>query len=394
VIRSGLPADEPTTEPTTASTSAPIVYDTYHGEPADVLAAADAVAAAVGEHQLTNRQLQVYYWGEFFNLSEYLSYYGVDYTKPLNTQGVADSGQSWEQFFVDLALRTWHKYVVLGMEAQKQGFELDEDTRKMLEGFPAALEENAVSNGFSSAKEMLELDFGTGVTMDEYMWYLEMQYLGQHYYETIYTAYEPSREEVSAYFDENAASYTQYGITKESGKLLDVRHILVQPEGAEIDASTGHVTATDAQWEACRQAAQELLDGWAAGDATEDTFAALVAEHSVDPGSAQNGGLYTAVGKGQMVEAFDTWMFDESRQTGDTGLVKTEFGYHIMYFVGGDEGWYLYGKADLQQSKAQEIVDGLMEAAPMETYTDKIVLDSAVLGAYKPAEETEATDPS
>ena len=35
-----------------------------------------------------------------------------------------------------------------------------------------------------------------------------------------------------------------------------------------------------------------------------------------------------------MVKPFQDWSLDESRQTGDTGIVKTDYGYHIMYFVG------------------------------------------------------------
>ena len=37
-----------------------------------------------------------------------------------------------------------------------------------------------------------------------------------------------------------------------------------------------------------------------------------------------------------MVAAFNDWCFDSSRQPGDTGIVETDYGYHIMYFVGTD----------------------------------------------------------
>ena len=42
-----------------------------------------------------------------------------------------------------------------------------------------------------------------------------------------------------------------------------------------------------------------------------------------------------------MVAEFEDWLFDEARKEGDTGIVKTQYGYHIMYFDGnGDEKWY------------------------------------------------------
>lgn len=39
------------------------------------------------------------------------------------------------------------------------------------------------------------------------------------------------------------------------------------------------------------QKAQDILDEWKAGDATEDSFAALANEYSQDPGSNTTGGL-------------------------------------------------------------------------------------------------------
>ena len=37
---------------------------------------------------------------------------------------------------------------------------------------------------------------------------------------------------------------------------------------------------------------------------------------------------------GPMVDAFDRWIFDESRKEGDVEIVETEYGYHVMYFEG------------------------------------------------------------
>ena len=41
-----------------------------------------------------------------------------------------------------------------------------------------------------------------------------------------------------------------------------------------------------------------------------------------------------------MVAAFDAWCFDEARQVGDTDIVETEYGYHVMFFIGdGKLAW-------------------------------------------------------
>ena len=79
---------------------------------------------------------------------------------------------------------------------------------------------------------------------------------------------------------------------------------------------------TDDAWEACRQKAEEIYNQWQAGDKSEESFAQLAKDNSVD-GNAATGGLYENVYKGQMVKEFENWCFDDARQVGDHGLVKT-----------------------------------------------------------------------
>lgn len=113
------------------------------------------------------------------------------------------------------------------------------------------------------------------------------------------------------------------GMTDNDEDMVNVRHILIEPEEATDEASA-----------AALEKAQNLLDEWKAGDATEDSFATLANTYSDDPGSNTAGGLYENVYVGQMVAEFNDWCFDSSRKAGDTDIVETEHGYHIMYFVG------------------------------------------------------------
>ena len=71
------------------------------------------------------------------------------------------------------------------------------------------------------------------------------------------------------------------------------------------------------------------------GEHTADAFGALAKEYSSDS-NASDGGLYTRVYKGEMVDSFEDWCFDPSRKSGDTGIVETTYGYHVMYFQGTD----------------------------------------------------------
>ena len=121
--------------------------------------------------------------------------------------------------------------------------------------------------------------------------------------------------------------------------MKNVRHILVQFEGGTAD-EMGNTTYTDEEKSAAKTAAETILNEWKSGEATEDSFAALAAERSNDTGSTANGGLYENVYPGQMVTAFNDWCYDESRKAGDTGIVETEYGYHVMFFVGNSQETY------------------------------------------------------
>jgi hypothetical protein len=144
-------------------------------------------------------------------------------------------------------------------------------------------------------------------------------------------------------FSTDTGYYVVYFIGRNDNdySTVNVRHILIQPEDVEdVTDEDGNVdedataAAEEAADEAAAEQAQALLDEFLAGDQTEDSFAELAEANSTDTGSNTNGGLYENVYQGQMLTAFNDWCFDPDRQVGDTGIVETSYGYHIMYFSG------------------------------------------------------------
>ena len=148
--------------------------------------------------------------------------------------------------------------------------------------------------------------------------------------------------------------------------LVNVRHILIKFEGGTTDSTTGTTTYSDEEKEAAKQKAEEILDEWMSGDATEDSFAALANEKS-DDGNGTTGGLYENVYPGQMVSSFNDWCFDESRQAGNTGIIESQYGYHVMYFVGKSDTTYrdYQIETELRNTDTQEWYDATVEAMPM-----------------------------
>lgn len=151
--------------------------------------------------------------------------------------------------------------------------------------------------------------------------------------------------------------------------LKNVRHILVSFEGGTRDDS-GNITYSAEEKAAAKATAEELLNQWKSGEATEDSFAALATEKSSDPGSTANGGLYEDIAPNQMVAAFNDWCFAEGRKAGDTGIVETQYGYHVMYFVGDSDVTY----------RDYQIRNELTENAVSEWYADLIANTNVTAG--------------
>lgn len=159
------------------------------------------------------------------------------------------------------------------------------------------------------------------------------------------------------------------GCTDNITPLVNVRHILVSFEGGTTNQTTGTTIYSDEEKQTALEKAEALLAQWESGDATEDSFAELANENSTDTGSNTNGGLYEDVYPGQMVTNFNDWCFDESRQPGDTGIVESDYGYHVMYYVSDSDTNYrdYMITAKLRSDEMTEWYSALLDAVTVTT---------------------------
>ena len=352
---------------------------TYTVTDEEVKAAADTVVATLGDHTLTNAQLQVFYWMQVQNFlssdyGSYMLYYGMmDYTQPLETQTSMMGSGTWQQFFLKEALTTWRNYCVLADQAKAAEMTLTAEEQEYLDTLEESLTSAAQYYGLESVEDLLYRLVGAGAGMEEYKYFQELLGYGNLYYDAEYAKLDPTMEEMEAYFAENEAALAENGITKE-GKLVDVRHVLFTPEGGTTDES-GVTTYSEEEWAACEAEAQDVLNAWTKkGDLSEESFAALAAAYSEDPGSKDNGGLYEGVYEGQMVEEFENWCFDESRKSGHYGMVKTTYGYHLMYFVDATPIWEEYVDQQLMAQKATAMMEAIVADYTLDVDYSAIVL--------------------
>jgi len=100
-----------------------------------------------------------------------------------------------------------------------------------------------------------------------------------------------------------------------------IRHILIQTANPQ----TGQLMLDDS-------AAKKRIDSIDLAITNGANFDTLAKQLSNDKGSSDKGGVYDYFPQGQMVKAFNDFVFEG--KTGDKKVVKTEFGYHLIEIQG------------------------------------------------------------
>lgn len=154
---------------------------------------------------------------------------------------------------------------------------------------------------------------------------------------------------------------------RDENPTIDIRHILVKlGTGTLSEEDEGYAEEQAQLKDAAHAKAEELLAQWQSGEATEDSFAALALTESAD-GSKYDGGLYTEVYQGQMVTEFNDWCFDAARLPGDTGVVDTQYGSHVMFFSGKNlNRWQAQAAASLRNEATAAWEEGFQESVTVQ----------------------------
>ncbi|MBR2937991.1 MAG: peptidylprolyl isomerase [Oscillospiraceae bacterium] len=162
--------------------------------------------------------------------------------------------------------------------------------------------------------------------------------------------------------------------------LANVRHLLVQFEGGTTDSS-GNKTYSDAEKATAKVEAERLLQEWKDGAATEDTFIELVKKNS-DDGSKETGGLFEDLHPDSpYTESFLAWSLDTDRKAGDTGVIVSEYGYHVMYYSSDDALTYRDHMIteDLRTADVDKWFNGITEPATITVgKTNRLNLDMTI----------------
>ena len=322
------------------------------------------IAVRVGDHELSNGLLQIFYWTMVYqDLNEnadYLSFRGPDTTRPFAEQKYGET-VNWEQHYLQTALDYYLQNIALYDEAVKNGTELSAESQELLDSLPETVATQATQYGFENVDDYLAQSFGPNVTMDDYLEYYRISSLAFTHATKLQDDITVSADEISDFYDAHAEEYTSQGVEKTDQNVVNVRHILIMPEAdTDSDGDGTNDASSDAAWAAAEASINEIYGEWKE-EPTEEGFSLLATARTDDSGSAENGGLYEGVYPGQMVQEFNDWCFDPARKSGDTGIVRTDYGYHLMYFSSeGDQPyWQTVAESECIYEKFNKIIDEL-----------------------------------
>ena len=425
-------------------------------------------AATIGDHELNSIEMNYFFYdaveAEYNNLyntyGDYASsFMSVDLSKPLDEQKYDETGKTYADYYMDLAVENAHAVYAMYDKAVAENFQLSEETKTSIDNTVMQMEWQAMFSGLD-INGLLRMVYGNGANEKSYREYKTIQATASEYYQAhqdslkyddaAIRAYEKdhyndfSFYSFNSYFvdctkflpadvtSENATEeqktaartaaeaaanellkattveeldtaiaaleinkdaqtapkstantdvahtgmYTEYSdwlsasdriagdiksfpskTTDAEGNevitgyyvlmfqsrnddmepLANVRHILISFEGGTTDEN-GNTTYSDEEKATAKSKADALLQQWKDGEATEESFIALVKDNTGDTASAETGGLYEDIyNKANYETAFLNWSVNPDRVAGDTGVVETSYGYHIMYYVGDDE---------------------------------------------------------
>ena len=140
-------------------------------------------------------------------------------------------------------------------------------------------------------------------------------------------------------------TFTVYYLTGESYRdesvTRNVRHILLSNELYQDSAK-----------------AEEVFAEWEAAGFTDEKFAELVTAYSYDTGSLTTAGVYENVAHGEMTNHFNAWLFDDARKVNDRDIIESDYGWHIMEYLGEGEGtaWEAHAVNAMQSEDFEAMV--------------------------------------
>ena len=168
----------------------------------------------------------------------------------------------------------------------------------------------------------------------------------------------------STYFEESTTGCTIYIAVNEAAKntsqTRNMYHILFS---ADIYDTLDNAKVL----------ADNIYSSWKEDGATLENFKELANKYTADYATSYTGGYYANVASGDLVTELNDWLFEDSRVIGDSAVIATEYGIHIIYFAGeGEPYWKISVIQALKDEKSAHLMESYAELYGVEVLENNL----------------------
>ena len=144
-----------------------------------------AAALQVGDETYTAADIEFYYrniYNFYYTYAQYGMISGLDYTaSPKDQTYDQETGQTWHEFMLDMAVDTAVQTKALLDQAEAEGYEMSEEAQQRIQDDLATLETNAYENNYSSVTSYLRSLYGRYMDRDKYEEMITQSVLAEDY---------------------------------------------------------------------------------------------------------------------------------------------------------------------------------------------------------------------
>jgi hypothetical protein len=267
------------------------------------------------------------------------------------------TGETWADYFEDMAFTYMERVTMLCNEAKAAGFELTDDDYAEIEENIASMKTETASasssSGYTDFASYLRYIYGKGMTEKIFRRNLEKVTLASNYSTYVTESYEYSDSEIKDYYDEHKDEYDY--ITYHT-YFIDASTYMDSEDDEESTVTFDEALAM----------AEEEADKFISAATDEQAYVAYAkqldaadAEDDTDSDTDTDSTVATTLGS-SISSTYSDWLLDSSRKAGDVCSISigsedddSTMGYYVLYFVDRDSndynavsGYYMLGTPD------------------------------------------------
>lgn len=349
-------------------------------------------SVTIGDMKYTNAEYQYFYYSGYYKFvssyGDYISYIGLDTSKPLSEQPCSFSeGQSWAEYFRDDALKNMTTLTAVYSAAVADGYTLSEEDAAEIDESVKGMEQAGLGYGYKDLGNYISAVYGRGCNEKIVRELTKMQYIAADYEQDHRDSYKYSQADLDSWYEKNKDAndridYLYYEVKAETvEKSVDVtdeetgevtqetKNVVTEETMAGAKADADRIAESAADKDSFYEAVAAVIGGAEEQTAEPDNDAEPAAEPEggdAEPTAEPEGGdaeaepeagdaepaedaepevpepvLSEKVSGGKLDSLYSGWLLDGSRRENDVTVIeKEDEGYYVVMFLGRDDNNY------------------------------------------------------